>query len=84
MRPAGARHGAQPRFPPLPYSPQVHCALERCIQRGMSKWEAVQLLARWGVAPKFSLLGEPAAPARPPRRPPYPRRNRALSAASHA
>ncbi|EFN54643.1 hypothetical protein CHLNCDRAFT_135199 [Chlorella variabilis] len=35
---------------------QVHAALERCIQRGLNKLEAVQLLARLGVAPKFSLL----------------------------
>jgi uncharacterized protein (TIGR01589 family) len=35
---------------------QVHCALERCIQRGLSKLESVQLLAGFGVAPKFSVL----------------------------
>lgn len=35
---------------------QVHALLERCIQRGMSKAEAAALLARLGVAPKFTLL----------------------------
>lgn len=35
---------------------EVHCALERCIQRGLSCQESVQLLARLGIAPKFSLL----------------------------
>lgn len=35
---------------------QVHVALERCLARGLTKMEAVQLLARLGVAPKFTLL----------------------------
>lgn len=48
---------------PHPVSAQVHAALERCIQRGMSKLEAVQLLGRLGIAPKFTALGAPAAAA---------------------
>lgn len=51
-----------PNLPSAP-RPQVHCALERCIQRGMSKLEAVQLLARLGVEPKFSTLGAWPPPA---------------------
>ncbi|KAL4432219.1 hypothetical protein ABPG77_005981 [Micractinium sp. CCAP 211/92] len=35
---------------------QVHAAIEHCLSRHMTKLEAVQLLARLGVAPKFSLL----------------------------
>lgn len=33
-------------------------ALERCIGRGMSKMESVQLLARLGVPPKFAAIGK--------------------------
>ncbi len=40
------------------YKLQVHVALERCIQRGMSMMESVQLLSRLGVAPKLSMIGE--------------------------
>lgn len=35
---------------------QVHMALERCIGRGMSKMESVQLLARLGVPCKFAMI----------------------------
>ncbi|KAI3423842.1 hypothetical protein D9Q98_009678 [Chlorella vulgaris] len=35
---------------------KVHVALERCIQRGMSMMESVQLLSRLGVAPKLSMI----------------------------
>lgn len=54
-----------PTCAPSPAVPQVHAALERCIQRGMSKLEAVQLLARLGVAAKFTALGAPHRPPAP-------------------
>ena len=69
LPPAPVALSAAPRTPPAslaalpgatpapPCSPQVHMALERCIGRGMSKLESVQLLARLGVAPKFAMIG---------------------------
>jgi hypothetical protein len=63
--PRSAPHHAAPC--PL----QVHALLERCIQRGMSKTEAAALLARLGVAPKFTLLGARG------RRRPFPAAQRA-------
>lgn len=34
----------------------VHAAIESCLQKQMTQLETVQLLARFGVQPKFTLL----------------------------
>ena len=61
----------------------MHGAIERCLERQMTKLETVELLARLGVAPKFTMLGEPRAAAFPPQRRPYPGRRALLRRARY-